>query len=389
MDKKYTMRYASLQGAYWLGSVATLTFVESFLLPRGFSEAGVGLLLAFGYLFALVLEPLASTYADRENGISLRTQIAAGFALTVLFSLGLLLYHGVLVTSVLFVAVATIMLVLLPLINAVSFSYSNRGIAADFSFGRGIGSAAFVLSSFLGGLAVKKNPDISMGILLLGGGIGFIFAILFAPGEKGAARTEAKGQKDGVWSLLISHPQLWPLLAANTCLMASHNFLNTYMLNLLAPTGYGAETVGILGAIGAIMELPVLLGFRHIAKWFRREVLLIMAAAMFVLKAVLSSFPVLFGAGVWSLYVATLLQLFAFAVFLPVSSVYVNTQVEPKDQAKGQMLLTETQVLGTVFCTLLGGFGISRFGTGGTSVLFMAIGMVGVLFAVLAVRKGK
>lgn len=57
MDKKYTMRYASLQAAYWLGAVATLNFAESFLLTRGFDEAGVGVLLAIGFLFALVLNP--------------------------------------------------------------------------------------------------------------------------------------------------------------------------------------------------------------------------------------------------------------------------------------------------------------------------------------------
>lgn len=284
-----------------------------------------------------------------------------------------------------FVAAATVMLVLLPLINAVSFSYINRGIQADFSFGRGIGSAAFVLSSYLGGRVIQKIPDFSMGILLVGGILGFLFAILFAPSGKGSSQKKEKGGE--VLRVLQNHPELLPLLAANICLMACHNYLNTYFLNLIEPTGAGVETVGVLGAIGAIMELPILLGFNWIAKRVKLQVMMVVASVMFVVKACVSALPTLLGMGIWTMYFSMVLQMFAFALFLPASSVFVNLQVEAKDQAKGQMLLTETQVMGTVLCTLFGGMGITHIGTAMTTLAFALVGVVGILFVLITVSK--
>ena len=388
MDKKYTFRYATLQVAYWIGAIASLTFAERFLLSRGFTEDIIGVLLAIGFVLSLVVEPLTSSLADREDGVSLRTQIAVGNGLIVLLCAGLLLWKGRLVTAILFVLMSVLCTSLLPLVNAVSFFYMNKGIRADFSFGRGIGSAAFVISVYLGGILCERMPQGAIAILLGAALMGLGCALLFAPAEKGCAKKQqAKGP--GLLGILRKYPDLVPLLAANTCLMACHNFLNTYMLNILAPTGYGTEMVGTLAAIGALVEIPVMLLFSQVTRRIRMEVLLVFAAIMFTVKAALSLLPTLAGTGIWVMYVASAMQMLAFAVFLPSSTVYLGSVVRAEDLARGQMLLTETQVLGTVACTLLGGIGISRFGTGITGICFTAVSALGIAFTLVAVSRAR
>lgn len=47
-DGGLTIKYAALQGNYWMLFGSVFTFIAVFLLSRGFSAGGVGVLMALG-----------------------------------------------------------------------------------------------------------------------------------------------------------------------------------------------------------------------------------------------------------------------------------------------------------------------------------------------------
>ena len=56
-DGGLTIKYAALQGNYWMLFGSVFTFIAVFLLSRGFSAGGVGVLMALGNITGAVLQP--------------------------------------------------------------------------------------------------------------------------------------------------------------------------------------------------------------------------------------------------------------------------------------------------------------------------------------------
>ncbi|MCQ2420201.1 MAG: hypothetical protein MJ118_03620, partial [Clostridia bacterium] len=50
------LKYCALQGAYWMLECITITYAGIFLLSRGYSNSGFGIIMAAGYVLGLILQ---------------------------------------------------------------------------------------------------------------------------------------------------------------------------------------------------------------------------------------------------------------------------------------------------------------------------------------------
>ena len=71
-DGGLTIKYAALQGNYWMLFGSVFTFIAVFLLSRGFSAGGVGVLMALGNITGAVLQPWIAAVADKSEKYTLK-----------------------------------------------------------------------------------------------------------------------------------------------------------------------------------------------------------------------------------------------------------------------------------------------------------------------------
>ncbi|MDO4852358.1 MAG: hypothetical protein Q4A88_02940 [Clostridia bacterium] len=134
---RYTAKFALLQGFYWITSCLVYAYAERFLTAFGFSVQHVGFVMATANGIALLMQPLFADLADRPNGPSLRAEICAGAALSILLALLLLLWQNALpVIAVLFCALSTVTLTVQPMLNSVGLLLLCGSRRSDRLFAR-------------------------------------------------------------------------------------------------------------------------------------------------------------------------------------------------------------------------------------------------------------
>ena len=72
MEKRFNLQYAGIHGTYWLYYGVICSFASVFLLDRGYSNTEIGIILAIGNIFAVILQPIMGDLADRSRKIPLR-----------------------------------------------------------------------------------------------------------------------------------------------------------------------------------------------------------------------------------------------------------------------------------------------------------------------------
>ena len=153
--RRLTAKYSLLQSAYWMAYCAIYSFAVEFLRAKGFDPAVAGTVLAVSGVTTSLAQPLLAALSERTGRPSPGTIVLGGTALAALLSLLLIFLRGP-VSAVVFCALAASMQTLLPFINALGFSYINRGNSLNYGLARALGSALFAgISSVLGLFIVR------------------------------------------------------------------------------------------------------------------------------------------------------------------------------------------------------------------------------------------
>ncbi len=385
---RFTGKFAILQGFYWITSCLVFAYAERFLTAYGFSVQHVGFVMAAANGIALLMQPLFADLADRPKGPSLRSEICFGSAVAILFALLLLLpYDRRPVIAVLFCALSTVTLTVMPMLNSVGLYYVDRGEPIDYSLARGIASLVFAVYSYLAGFLAEWRID-SLLWTYIAANLGMIgMAILFAPKKDHIRKTTV--QATGTVTLLKKHPYLLPLFAGIVLTFSTHNFINAYMLSIVKMVGKGTHEMSIAVSLAAVLEIPTMAGFSFLMKRFRLEKLLVVSFAAFAVKHAAMLLPLWFGAGIWSVYASQVIQIFGYALFIPCASFYLNGRMEETDKVKGQMLLTEAQMIGGIIGQLVGGYSIAWIGVPRTMLIGCGLSILALAAVVRAVRAEK
>lgn len=384
---RYTAKFALLQGFYWITSCLVYAYAERFLTAFGFSVQHVGFVMATANGIALLMQPLFADLADRPNGPSLRAEICAGAALSILLALLLLLWQNALpVIAVLFCALSTVTLTVQPMLNSVGFYYVDRGDPIDYSLARGIASAVFAGYCYCMGFFAERNGSLLLWTYLLANAGMFLMALVFAP-KKQPVRVSEK--PTGTAALLKKHPYLVFFLLGTVLTFAAHNFINAYMLSIVTHIGKGTHEMSAAISLAAILEIPAMCGFSLLQKRFRLERMLIFSFVAFLVKHLLMLLPLYFHAGIWAVYLSQSLQLCGYALFIPASSFFVNDRMDRTDKVKGQMLLTESITISCILGQLFGGYCIAWVGVPQTMLFGCILSGAGLLLLRQGIEKSR
>ena len=383
--RKLMMQYCILQGSYWASFCVIYAFATVFLLSRGFESSMIGVIIAAGNILGVVLQPMVASIADRSEKISLH-KLTAMLSVIMILLLVLLYFvpNGLLAVAVLFLLTDTFLQVIQPLINSVSVYYVNQGVSVDFGSARGIGSLSYAAASYILGIMVEKFGTRSIlmaGILVA---LVLLVTVLSMPvlSSSAASRLGEKEPEQNDAGLIVfagRYKNFMLTLAGITLLFTFHNMNNAYLIKVIENVGGTSADMGRMLSIAAVTELPVMFLFSRISKHFKSSTLLMVSSAFFAIRAA----GFMLAGNVMTMYLAAMLQIGSFALYIPSSVYYVNETMLDQDKFKGQAVMTATNTLGGVFGSLFGGFLIDNAGVGAMNTVCFAMAAAGAVLVFL------
>ena len=383
--RKLMMQYCILQGSYWASFCVIYAFATVFLLSRGFESSMIGVIIAAGNILGVVLQPMVASIADRSEKISLH-KLTAMLSVIMILLLVLLYFvpNGLLAVAVLFLLTDTFLQVIQPLINSVSVYYVNQGVSVDFGSARGIGSLSYAAASYILGIVVEKFGTRSIlmaGILVA---LVLLVTVLSMPvlSSSAASRLGEKEPEQNDAGLIVfagRYKNFMLTLAGITLLFTFHNMNNAYLIKVIENVGGTSADMGRMLSIAAVTELPVMFLFSRISKHFKSSTLLMVSSAFFAIRAA----GFMLAGNVMTMYLAAMLQIGSFALYIPSSVYYVNETMLDQDKFKGQAVMTATNTLGGVFGSLFGGFLIDNAGVGAMNTVCFAMAAAGAVLVFL------
>ena len=383
--RKLMIQYCILQGSYWASFCVIYAFATVFLLSRGFESSMIGVIIAAGNILGVVLQPMVASIADRSEKISLH-KLTAMLSIIMILLLVLLYFvpNGLLAVAVLFLLTDTFLQVIQPLINSVSVYYVNQGVSVDFGAARGIGSLSYAAASYILGIVVEKFGTRSIlmaGILVA---LVLLVTVLSMPvfSSSAASRLGEKEPEQNDAGLIVfagRYKNFMLTLAGITLLFTFHNMNNAYLIKVIENVGGTSADMGRMLSIAAITELPVMFLFSRISKHFKSSTLLMVSSAFFAIRAA----GFMLAGNVMTMYLAAMLQIGSFALYIPSSVYYVNETMLDQDKFKGQAVMTATNTLGGVFGSLFGGFLIDNAGVDTMNTVCFAMAAAGAVLVFL------
>lgn len=383
--RKLMIQYCILQGSYWASFCVIYAFATVFLLSRGFESSMIGVIIAAGNILGVVLQPMVASIADRSEKISLH-KLTAMLSVIMILLLVLLYFvpNGLLAVAVLFLLTDTFLQVIQPLINSVSVYYVNQGVSVDFGSARGIGSLSYAAASYILGIVVEKFGTRSIlmaGILVA---LVLLVTVLSMPvlSSSAASRLGEKEPEQNDAGLIVfagRYKNFMLTLAGITLLFTFHNMNNAYLIKVIENVGGTSVDMGRMLSIAAVTELPVMFLFSRISKHFKSSTLLMVSSAFFAIRAA----GFMLAGNVMTMYLAAMLQIGSFALYIPSSVYYVNETMLDQDKFKGQAVMTATNTLGGVFGSLFGGFLIDNAGVGAMNTVCFAMAAAGAVLVFL------
>lgn len=383
--RKLMIQYCILQGSYWASFCVIYAFATVFLLSRGFESSMIGVIIAAGNILGVILQPMVASIADRSEKISLH-KLTAMLSVIMILLLVLLYFvpNGLLAVAVLFLLTDTFLQVIQPLINSVSVYYVNQGVSVDFGSARGIGSLSYAAASYILGIVVEKFGTRSIlmaGILVA---LVLLVTVLSMPvlSSSAASRPKEKEPEQNDAGLIVfagRYKNFMLTLAGITLLFTFHNMNNAYLIKVIENVGGTSADMGRMLSIAAVTELPVMFLFSRISKHFKSSILLMVSSAFFAIRAA----GFMLAGNVMTMYLAAMLQIGSFALYIPSSVYYVNETMLDQDKFKGQAVMTATNTLGGVFGSLFGGFLIDNAGVGAMNTVCFAMAAAGAVLVFL------
>jgi MFS transporter, PPP family, 3-phenylpropionic acid transporter len=343
--------YAALFGA--IGTF--FPYASVFLASRGLDLGSIGLLLALQSVVSLIVAPAWGAIADRVGEISrvllAASLIAGAGAAALAFAqepLGLAVALSILAVG---------MGGMIPLADtrAVELAGESR---ERFARARAWGSVAFIVTSVATGWILSgRGPDalfilyvpllVVTGIaswrLLGSNGVERRPSARRLPSVRPGAGIARLLRQPGLTTLLIGVIVIWTAVGAVMAFISIH----------VAAEGADLATIGLMWAVGAVVEIPIMLAFPVLARRVGSGRLLVLGAIAFALRSVgwgLADGPVV------ALLVAPLGGI-GFALFYVGLVSFVARSVPHDVQATAQGLFTGmTFSLGSVVGTLVAGF---------------------------------
>ncbi len=429
---KVMLRYSVQSGLLWV-AWCPIAYASTFMLGRGLSPTESGTALAIGNMCALLLNPLVSSIADSDHGLSMRS-MAVGISFATCVSMGAcIITHNTTLTMAAMALTYLFAQNLPSLSNSINVYYVNRGARINYGLARGIGSLTWSVTSAILGMLITMFGNDSIVYVGLAANIAMTlgFTLLATPKNIPVlnAQTDTQLERDQTKS-----PQLSTQANAQTgaqlnkpdahnaydtpisnvettqrlsyleflrhnprfvCLIVGFSFcffmqqlLMSYAALIVADVGGDAAVQGNALAIQAASELPAMWLMEILTRKVKIGNIMRFGAAGYIAKHAVIVFAVLVSS-VSLLYLGYGLQAISYAVFTAANVYYCNVLFDEGNKNKAIGLCYMVNTISGILGNFIGGILVDGFGLYVMLVSGLVLTIVGSLFAMMGAQNPK
>ena len=386
-DKKqfWTLRYIIINATYFAVYSGIHAYSSVFLLEKGFSNTLIGITLALANILSVIFQPLVAGLIDKQGKLTNRNVSMASTTLLLIGSILLLMIkNGIVAIFIIFALIYMVQMVYQPIITAMYFEYEAAGCHIYYGLARGLGSAGFAVTSVFTGMAIGKfGVSILMILDIIFLTIALIVLFFFKkPAVKASDPAKDEVAHNNLFSFIKTYPGFMLFVLGAVCFFFAHNAINDYMIQIITPLGGTEAQMGTAVFIAAILELPTMALIDKVMKKISCRNLLLIAGAAFLIKTLL----MLIAPNMAVVYISQAMQMFAYAVFIPVSAYFVNQTMKRLDQVKGQAYVNVSITLGGVFSSLVCGRLLDIKGPNFMLTVSLVVTTIGLAIAFIALK---
>lgn len=389
-NKGLDIKYAIIQAFYFMAFCSMIGYASVFLLNKGFSNGEIGIVLSLSSVAAVIFQPVLAAFIDKSKKIELKNIISLAVLVVVVISIALYFMNKPsMMLLAIIIMVFTIFQVLQPLMNSLAFSFERKGYAINFGLARGIGSVAYALTSMVLGYVLEKYDPNILPLFYVAFSIGVLLFVYTFALPKGTKEVEvAVNQKEEVEQLslgqfVMKYKLFMLFLVGVVFIFFDHTVINNFFIQVITNVGGSSSDMGNAIFLAAVLELPTMALFNRMKEKVHCATLLKIAGIFFTVKHVIT----FFASSVALIYVAQILQIAAYALFIPASVYYVTQLVDKADMIKGQAMVTGAITLSSVFASFLGGVLLDSVGAHTMLLIGMVISVIGTLIMLVSVER--
>jgi len=276
----------------------------------------------------------------------------------------------------------TIQSMLQPSVNALHQNFETENDRVNFGLARGVGSAAYALSSFvMGRLLGRFSPSI-LPVAYGAAVVAMIAALLCARTTNVAGRASLDSRGTSYSDILREHPHMALFLVGAACMFLTYSFIDNFLLQIILSIGGTSGNLGTAITLSAMTELPAMILFARFTRRGKGVRVFIISVWFWLAKDVLT----LLAPNPRVLYAVQLLNFASCAVYVPGMMDYMRHILPESQLLRGVTLAGTATTLGSLVATILGGWlmdaaGVRRalmivqlFAASGAVLLTLALG---------------
>ncbi|HAV18695.1 MAG TPA: MFS transporter [Erysipelotrichaceae bacterium] len=376
-------KYALIQGIYYIILCVLMSYGALYLGKVGLRTGFIGIVIASANILATLAQPMIARYIDQHHtplaSILLGMAMLCGVLSVVMFVIGQLPY----LVAIIFALLSAMAITMMPFINALTFVFEEKGVVLNFGLSRGIGSVAYALMSLILGYIVSRISPIYLPFVITISSLGLL------PILRGFRNDHVGYHQDTVktssFSFLQHYKLFFLMLVGYILIYIDHQLINTYMIYIVRDIGGNSVSMGIATFIAAFLELPGMVLFQKYKDKLNISYVMIFAGIMYSIKHLLT----LFAPNMTIFFIAQMLQIFAFALFIPASVFYIDSFFDKKDATTGQALFTMSATIAGVIASVAGGLLIEVTNVHITLFIFAVLSVVGSAILVSSIKCMK
>ena len=410
------VRYAALQGAYWMSYCVMVGYAAAYLVCQEFSNSGIGAVLAASSALAVLVQTLAASISDsgRKNAVA---------NLAVIFLCAIIVLSGALypatgrhfLTAALMLAGPALLMAVQPLLTSICFLEQRKGISINFGLSRGIGSLSYAAMSVIAGNLMQAFGFSLFPALCAGTLAGTLLLVIsFRTARSGdqdrgdqdrgdqdrgdqdrSAESNRAGEEKGADGQTAADSGIIGFARANPAfaffcvgvflVFFDHALIGNFLIQIVRNVGGNVADMGNCLSLSAVVELPAMTLFWVFRKKIRCATALKFAGVMFFVKHTIT----LCAHSMATLYLAQFFQVGAFALFLPAATYYANESLSSANMVKGQSFILGAITMSGVFASLIGGIALERLGIFATLLIGLTVSLAGAVSLFLALKSPR
>lgn len=391
--KNMTWQFCIFQGLYWMSCCSLFGYTTVFLLGRGYTGGQIGIITATASVCSAILQPVFAGIAGGSKKISMvNVMTLIGLFNMLMDGVLILCPQNFFITAALFICLSVSNSCIMPLTNSVAFAFEKLGLRMDFGIGRGIGSLTFGIASTILGYLVK---DYGVNVVLISGAcmmaLSLIWLRLFFPNvalgtlHQKQEEKPAAGIKKSKAGFFKRYPHLFVVFTGIAFCAMGSSLIANYLIAIVEGVGGDSGTMGFMQALAAYLEIPAMFGFTLLAKKFGISRLLSVAVVFTAFK----SFLLTTANSIEMVFIATLMQLFGWGLYIPASVEFAKASTEPEDQVQAQGVFSAFSMVSSVLANLSGGIIVQYFGVPVLTYTAVTVGAIGAVIVLIFGRTRK